>query len=54
VIVPIDGLGQTAHVTVNGRQLANGPIFRYLGCDSLRVATKVPVDQSVNIDIAGK
>ncbi len=51
---PVDGIGDAAFVSVDGKEQKRGPLFRYLGRDSIRVPVEVPAGRMVNIVIASK
>ena len=54
VTVPVEGLGGSIAVTVDGKQPTKSERVRYLGCESLRVWAEVPAGKTVTLVVSGR
>jgi hypothetical protein len=54
LIVPIGGIGESAVLTVDGKQRTKSSVFHYLERESVRVNADIPVGKTVNITVANK
>ena len=54
VTVPVEGMGASVAVTVNGEQPTKSARVRYLGRESVRVQAEIPAGKTVTVAISGK